>query len=427
VFLPFLLLMLLVCAVPAMAFIDVPIAHGLMAGTTAVAAALVGIGTPPGEAAYLARLIRPWAAVALVLALWMVLQALPLPSFLSNFAHPIWSSAAGALNDSLPGSISIDPGMTMMALGRYLTALGIILVATVETIERGRARSILLALTAVSALAAALSVASNLGVLSLAGATAAALRAMSALGEVISVAAVIHAFERRRAQRYRAAPSETVSVVAAGACLAACALCGFVLYSAPAPILVATACGVAVVLLTAGARRLGASPWVGVAMVIAVLVAVNVVVLGSGRSSGELAVRFAIAGPVAASTRMMADASTTGSGAGTFSAVLPIYGSVEDIADHARPPTVAALAVIELGQPMWVLIVSAAMVLAASMLHRAMLRGRDWQYPAASAGAAVLLMIESFADATLINSSVMTVAAVTAGVGLAQSLSRTVQ
>jgi hypothetical protein len=66
-------------------------------------------------------------------------------------------------------------------------------------------------------------------------------------------------------------------------------------------------------------------------------------------------------------------------------------------------------------------------VLSALMLRRAMVRGRDWQYPAASAGAVVLITVESFADATLVNSAVMTIAAATVGVGLAQSLSRIVQ
>jgi hypothetical protein len=238
VFLPFLLLMLLLCATPAMIFIDVPIAHGLIAATTALAAALVGIGVPPGEGAHLEKLIRPWAAVALVPALWMVLQALPLPLFLSNFAHPIWSSAAGALDQSIAGSISIDPGMTIIALGRYLTALGVILVATAATIERARARSSLLVLTAVTALVAAFMIAADLGVADLAalapaGAPASALNAMAALGVVISLAAAIQAFEWRQTLRYRAAPVGAAPAIAAGACIAACTLCGFALHSAP--------------------------------------------------------------------------------------------------------------------------------------------------------------------------------------------------
>ena len=46
----------------------------------------------------------------------------------------------------------------------------------------------------------------------------------------------------------------------------------------------------------------------------------------------------------------MADAPMTGTGAGTFEALFPIYQSLGE-ASQAEPPTTAALIVVEMGRP----------------------------------------------------------------------------
>jgi len=427
VLLPFFFLIVLLCAAPAMAFFDGPIAQAAMAATTALAVALVGIRAAPGEATHLQRVLRLWAVVAGVPALWMILQALPLPGFLSSAAHPIWSSAVGALENSVAGSISIDPGMTIVVLGRYLTALGIILATTAATLDRGLARSTLFVLTAVTTLAAVLVLATDLRALAPTGATVTVLKASAALGVVISLAAAASGLERHHTQHYRAMPGGAHRTISIGLCVASCALCGFALHSTPALVMLAASCGAGLVVLITASRRLNAAAWAAEAIFVASAVAMVFVVSSGTQRGGDIALRFAVSESTETSERMLADTSAAGSGAGTFAAVLPVYGTVKDIADRAQPPTFAALTVIELGRAMWVLIVLTALMLVVTMLHRAMLRGRDWQYSAAAAGTVLLITIESFADATLTNSGVITISAVTIGIGLAQSLSRATQ
>jgi hypothetical protein len=110
-------------------------------------------------------LVRPWAPVAALPALWMAIQALPMP--LSSLAHPVWTSAAAALNVPIMGAISIDPGMTLIGLGRYLFAVGIIFVTTAVAIDRRRAEATLFVLAGVTTVLSALLVAAELGGLAL--------------------------------------------------------------------------------------------------------------------------------------------------------------------------------------------------------------------------------------------------------------------
>src|SRR5580700_3586755 len=109
----------------------------------------------PGELAHLSTLFWPIALIAILPALLMVLQTVPLP-FFSRFANPIWESASTALGRSLMPSLSIDPGATLFSLCRYLAWLGVGLLAAAITIDRQRAEWVLFAVTVVTVLIAAL-------------------------------------------------------------------------------------------------------------------------------------------------------------------------------------------------------------------------------------------------------------------------------
>jgi hypothetical protein len=114
-----------------------------------------------------------------------------------------------------------------------------------------------------------------------------------------------------------------------------------------------------------------------------------------------------------------------GSGAGTFSALLPIYGDADDHAAKSAPPTAAAIAV-ELGRPMLAVAVLLAAALIIVLFRGAMLRGRDACYPAAAAACAVVVVLESFVDSTFFDTAVIVVVSVSTGLGLAQSVRRAV-
>src|SRR5258708_39542571 len=73
-----------------------------------------------GEAGFLLTVIRPIAGLAIIPAVWMLLQTIPLNTGLT---HPIWLSAEQALGYRISGSISVNPGATLLALGQYVAML----------------------------------------------------------------------------------------------------------------------------------------------------------------------------------------------------------------------------------------------------------------------------------------------------------------
>jgi hypothetical protein len=383
VFVPFLLLSLLVAAAPAIIFFNGPLERASVALAAAVALAAVGVFVRVGEGGHLSKLLRPWALAVAVPAFWMLIQALPIP--LSSLAHPIWASAAVGLDAPLIGAISIDPGMTLVALGRYLFAIAILCVVTAIAIDRRRAEWTLYLLTGTTAVLAGALLAVGVVNNNLSGSTVASLSAGAALGLIISAAMTFHLAERLEMQRDRIHGASETSAAALTAALIACALCGFaVIRSSPGPVIFAAACGLALLALIVAARRLGVGPGIAAVLVAGGLIVAVTAAVSTSDRKGDPLVRFA-AGPISVFERMMADTGPAGSGAGTFSALLPIYGSVDDVASNAPVPTTAAALVIELGRPMWVAIMMLAITAATLLFRAAMLRGRDSFYSAAAA------------------------------------------
>src|SRR5450759_1625421 len=137
----------LIVTTPVILVFDGPIIHGFVIAAAAVSVAIVAIRIRPGEADFLlSSVIRPIAIVALIPALWMVVQVLPLNPF--GLANSVWDNAAAALGRPLVGSISIDPGTTLVSLARYLSATAIAFVTAAVAVDRHRAEWILFALTA---------------------------------------------------------------------------------------------------------------------------------------------------------------------------------------------------------------------------------------------------------------------------------------
>src|ERR1035437_3017171 len=122
-----LFVVLLIVTTPALIIFDGPIVYGLVTAAAALSVAIVALRIRAGEAGFLATVIRLVAIVAVVPAVWMLIQVLPLKTI--GLAHPIWESAAAALGRPLAGSISIDPGDTLVSLARYLSAAAIAFVA----------------------------------------------------------------------------------------------------------------------------------------------------------------------------------------------------------------------------------------------------------------------------------------------------------
>ncbi len=411
-----------------MIFFDGPVAHAGAGLIAALAVGMVAYDLRPGEGTHLGKLVRPWALPACVPALWMALQASPMP--IADFAHPIWEAAGAALNMPVVGAISIDPGITLAGLGRYLSIIAVVFVAAAVAVDRRRAEWLLVGLSGLTGLLALGLVVAELlrfGSSPTSQGAVISLRALCAVGVVVSAAAAVYVLEQFGAQRRGGGPGTAMHAAVMLAPMVAFFICCFSIARSSSPQAVfATSCGIAVFVLIVIARRLGFGPRPALAVSAAALfVAVSVSLSGYGH--GDPFLRFASAGRAPAAERMMEDSEILGSGAGTFAALRPIYGTAKDVSADPAPPTAAAAMVIELGRPMWVVIILLAAAGAAALLRGALARGRDWVYPAAGAGCIVLLTIESFTDATLFNGAVATMAAAVTGLGLGQSVTRTVE
>jgi hypothetical protein len=129
---------------------------------------------------------------------------------------------------------------------------------------------------------------------------------------------------------------------------------------------------------------------------------------------------------VSITQRMLKEASWAGSGAGTFSAALPIYQDINEEVTTSDAPTAAAALTIELGRPFFWAILAAAFFLVVALLAGALSRGRDWIYAATAAGGTVAAVILTFANAGLFSTPMIVILAATIGIGIGQSKSRSV-
>jgi hypothetical protein len=427
-----LILIALILAAPAILMLHGPIMHGLVAGTVAAGIVIMGQSTRPVETEFLLSVIRPAAVVVAIPALWMLIQILPL----KTIAHPIWLSAETALGYPIAGSISIDTGATVMALGQYLTLVAVGLLSAAVAVDRQRAEWILFALAGASALMALVLVTHDLfGLTFLDAGMASFARAQAidgvALGTIIAAAAGIRTVERIETRK--SAPDRSLAVLlrTLAACSAAFALgLATLIFGATGGVIIATAYGLAALASVFAIRRLGLGPW-GIAALVAT--AIGVAILIAAGAPGARTNSFALAGApaspasrIAVSQRMLDDGPATGTGAGTFAAVAPIYRDADDPTALAAAPTAAAAFAVELGRPMlWFIMIGMAGGIFV-LLRAALRRGRDSFHPAAAGSCLVAILFLCFVNAGVLGTAAALLAAASVGLGLAQSKSRTV-
>jgi hypothetical protein len=418
-----LILVALICSAPAILLMDGLIVQGLVAGISAAGVAIVGRSMRPVETEFLVSVIWPAAAMAAVPALWMLIQILPL----EPIAHPMWSSAETALGHRIAGSITIDTGATLMMLGQYLTIAAVGLLSAAVAADRQRAEWILLSLTGASALMALIVTTHDMFGLTFLSATAASFERSQAIdcvamGAIISAAACIRSIERLETRK--ASPERSVRVL-----LLTLAACGGTL--AGGGVIAAAAFGLVALASLVAIRRLGLGPWgIAAVAVIAVSVAILIAAGQSGLRTKSFPLAFAAASPAAqilVSQRILDDAPWAGTGAGTFTAIAPVYREVDDLSVVSAAPTAAAAIAIELGGPMLWLIVAAAAVGTFALLRAALRRGRDSFYPAAGSGSLLTLLLSCFVNTGFLGTAAAMLAAAMVGLAIAQSKSRTVQ
>ena len=423
-------LLVLVAATPALLFLDNLVVAGAIQFYAAVSLMIIAIGIRPGEARHFFKLVRVPAALAAIPLLWMLIQLLPIG--VGGLSRSIWESAASALETRrLSASISIDPGLTLIALCRFASMVGIAFVAAAVSIDRHQAERLLLLLASAAAAISLILLASQIGAFSLnelgTNGMQATMVTAGIIGIILFAASVIMVEERYEMGR-SPRTSSSLRLIPIGLTVAGLLVCSSTLVAGDTShAIFAAACGLATVVIIYFVRRLGFGPGAGLAMGCVAMLAVAAIIWTKGPpATGDVSLRYmtdANSDVVTLDNRILDAVGPAGSGAGTFSAVSTIYGTQEP--SDVRPATFAGQIAIELGHPALWVIVGLACILIAIFARGAFSRGRDCFYALAGAGVTVVMVLDCFSDATLASSAVSVLVAVTLGLGFGQSVGRT--
>jgi hypothetical protein len=412
--------------------LDGPIIHALIAAGLAASVAITSVTMHPREMDFLLTLIRPIAPVAAIPILWILFQMWPSDTF--AIAHPIWESAEAALGHPVGGSISIDRSATLLALTQYLTTLSIVVIAAAVAIDRSRAEWILFALVGATALIAVeVIVDALLGLNFLGDNTGSMSRAAAtdcvALGIIISSTGAIRTFERYETRQSSPERSVRHLLLTFVACIGAMALCTLALsVGITGNSIFATVYGAVTLLAVLLVRRFGLGAW-SCSAITATAIAVGLFLIAtqSAIRATDFTLAFAPQAPTSITSttqRILADANWTGTGAGSFAAITPIYRAVDDVGTASVAPTAAAKIAIELGWPMlWATGLFAVFCIFA-LLRGALRRGRDSFYPATGASCLVAVVLLSFGNVGFFGTSSSIIVAAVLGLALAQRKSR---
>lgn len=429
-----LILVLLILATPLTIIFNGPIVQGVVVAIAAVSVGMIALRIRPGEAGFLSDVSRPLAVVAAVPAIWMLIQLIPMQSV--GLANPVWKSAAAALGHPLAGSISIDPGATVISFARYLSAAVIAYVAAAIAIDRRRARWLLLALMTAPALIALTALMAKVGAFAFLSVksdewTDIAAVDGASLGIIFALAAAMHISEQRTARQHGQKGSTISYRSASVGCLVCFVICFVaVIVEGTSQTYYAIICGVTTFALLIVIRRFSLGPW-GTAAIVSVILfaAIGVVVLKSVTRTLDLTVAFASQAPtplIMVTQRLLLETSWTGTGAGTFAAVLPIYRNIDELTTGEVAPTAAAAIAVEMGQPIFWVMLAAMIALVLILMRGALRRQRDSYYSTAGASCIVTISLLSFSNSALLTTPISIVTAVAIGVAIAQSKSRVV-
>jgi hypothetical protein len=423
-----LLLASLIGAAPEILVIDETVVNGLILAIVAIGIAIVALSMRPGDAGRLIELLRPVVIFALIPAVWMLIQIAPLS--MVGWAHPVWTSAAAALERSIAGTISIDTGATLLSISRYFCFAGIVLLSTAVSIDRERAGLLLMLLTGVTTLIAAELIIYHLGYFGSFfgefGDTVKHGEALdcAALGLILSASLGVRALERQ--ERRRTDARRTPARLALALVAFAISL-GAVLLNWDRILLFGIAYGLGTLISVAAIRRLRIGRWGKLELVsLAILGAAGFIATTPGIQDLGLTLAWSprASGSDAIAQRILSDVPWTGTGAGTFEFLLPIYRAADET-EVSAAPTAAASILIEMGRPMLLVVMSMTVLGIGMLIQGTLRRGRDSFYPAAGAGCLVALLILAFGNTGVLGPATSSLAGAILGLAIAQSRSWT--
>lgn len=404
---------------------------GALSACVAILVCIVGLSVRTGEGDHLLKVLRPVLPLPAAVITWMLFQTIPLP--FSGMAHPVWSNVQSALGETVLGSLTIDTGATAIATAAFLVFTALTFVANATTIDRARAERLLVCLSTLTVVFAALLLVTGIGAVRSSfvfpqGATA-SLISLTSLGIVLNAANIIRIIERyetRKLSQNITGSHFAAKLTISCAGLMICCLATGV--SATPAVSFVTATGFLFFIMVLLIRRVGFRPWESAGLLAVVAVAFSLVAsMNSG--SGDITLRFAqMEAPARAIyANMISNTPWAGNGAGAFSSILPIYQDAEGHLHGTLAPTTAVTLLIEFGRIIACIFVLMALFVFALLFSAALQRGRDSFYSTAASSCLIILLLESFCDASLLDTPVMIITAAILGLGMAQRVGRTDQ
>ena len=421
----FSLLVISIAIAPALVFLDGRLANSVTAALAAAAFAFVGISARAADVSYAAQVTRYLKLAAAVPAIWMVLQVLPTP--FPAMSHSIWITANETLDRPSWGHISVDIGKTIEALITYLANVSLILVSIFVTKERRRAELILFVLTTVTMFATIALLAARWGLLANPAASELneILSAISSLGIILSMTTGVLAVERYESKLAEPTrPAQSIRMAFAFCCAGLLVCIAGLASSATLNVGLTAAFGAITFGSIQAIRRVGLAGWATAIFIATMITAAVMIILWRYDPIPALSpfLQFATAASrdtILAAQRIFMDTRWIGTGAATYTALLPIYGS-----SITTAPSSATVFAIELGWPITLFTIGAAIGLVAVLYRGALIRGRDSYYSAAAAACAFMILGQAFCDTSLLHPSVAVIGDAMIGLGLAQSVSR---
>jgi hypothetical protein len=371
-------------------------------------------------------IFKPLTASALLPALWMLLQIVPVPP--GSIGHPIWRSASTALSQPLSGHISIDLGYTLRALFGYLSLASLTFITTVLTRSRERAETLLFGFCAITTfIAIELILLSDFPALKFFSRSTDPLLALAAFGVILHLAFIVRAIERHETRSSSRSSRNHIGMMLAGVTGAIICLIALVL-SATSDTLIAVGFGLVVPCLVVSIRRLNLRRWTAATVCASVLVAcLGVVALrfAANPSVSPLFrfVKFDSADASAAALRMMSGSNWFGAGVGNYQALAAIYRDATGAPGQTAINTVLSV-ILEWGYIGLLLVVVLLLQLIAMMFRGALSRGRDSFYAASADGCLVTAFCQALCDASFTDLAVQMMTAIIVGLGLSQSIGR---
>ena len=231
----------------------------------------------------------------------------------------------------------------------------------------------------------------------------------AALGLILSAASAKGVFERLETQRNKGKSSIATFAMAFVFCVLTFAACGLaILLHATGYLILAAGSGLATLAVVVLIRRLGLGPW-GCSAIgsVALVIAVSVVAMQPASRITALTLPLVpqVVSPSSITERILAASPWTGTGVGTFATLIPIYRDADEVVTDYSPPNVATKIAIEAGRPAVWTVLFIAITAAAALFRGALRRGRDSFYSAAGAACIVTLVMLSFTNVGMLQTT----------------------